>query len=301
MKIRIGSRGSNLALWQARWVCERLRGLGAEPDIVVIRTTGDARLDRFAAIATKGIFIKEIEEALLRREIDLAVHSLKDLPTILPQGLMLAAIPERQDPADVLIASGAAAGISDLAPAARVGTSSPRRICQLRARRPDLQAVEIRGNVETRVRKVDNGEVDAVVLAFAGIHRLGLDHRITARLELAEMLPAPGQGALAVETHAESGELNALLQQLDHPPTRSATGAERLLLERLGGGCRLPLGALARWKDGRLVLEAVIGKPDGSEILRGASSGTGAEDAAEQMAQFFKSRGAMEWLESECT
>lgn len=296
MTIKIGSRGSNLALWQARWVRDALRKLDITSEIVVIKTTGDAHLDRFSAIQTKGIFIKEIEEALLCREIDLAVHSLKDLPTMLHEKLVLAAIPEREDAADVLIAAGDATSIASLPRNARVGTSSPRRIAQLRAQRPDIQAVEIRGNVETRIRKVDHKEVDGVILAFAGIHRLGLDGRISAKLTPEEMLPAPGQAALALETHQGNQQLNAALRRLDHPPTRSATHAERLLLEKLGGGCRLPLGALARPQDDQLFLQAVVGRLDTLEILRGAAMGTSAEEVAEEMADFFKTEGALQWL-----
>lgn len=291
MKIKIGSRGSNLALWQARWVSDAIARLGIASEILVIKTTGDARLDRFAAIATRGMFIKEIEEALLRREIDLAVHSLKDLPTLLPAGLALAAIPEREDPADVLIAAEPATCVAALPAGARVGTSSPRRICQLRAQRPDIRPAEIRGNVETRIRKVEEGEVDAVVLAFAGVHRLGMDHRIAAKLELTEMLPAPGQGALALEIHEDNHELNELLRNLDHSPTRTATGAERRLLEKLGGGCRLPLGAYARWQNDHLVLQAVLGRPDGLQVARAEARARSAEKVAEEAVRFFESQG----------
>lgn len=299
MKIRIGSRGSNLALWQAHWVSEAVAKLGAQSEIVIIKTTGDARMDRFSAIDTKGIFIKEIEEALLAREIDLAVHSLKDLPTILPAKLTLAAIPVREDPADVLIATASVSSLATLGAGARVGTSSPRRVSQLRALRPDLRPQEIRGNVETRIRKVDGGEVDAVILAYAGVHRLGLDNRINAKLGLDTMLPAPGQGALALEIHEENSELAKLLESLNHPPTRSAVEAERLLLEGLGGGCRLPLGAYASWRENRLALKAVIGNPDTSQILRVEAVGASPREVSENAAQSLLSQGVLEWLRHE--
>ena len=290
MRARIGSRGSNLAVWQARWVADALARLKLPSEIVIIKTTGDRRLERFSTIDARGMFIKEIEEALLRREIDLAVHSLKDLPVALPAKLLLAAIPERENPADVLIAGQPAGSIAALAAGARVGTSSPRRIAQLRALRPDLQIVEIRGNVETRIKSMDDGRTDAVVLAFAGVHRLGMDHRIGAMLDFKEMLPAPGQGALALETHEENRELNALLRSLDHMPTRTATEAERLLLEKMGGGCRLPLGALAQWQGDTLHLQAVIAKPDSGELLRAEAAGDSAEEAAEKVSTSFASR-----------
>ena len=296
MKIRIGSRGSNLALWQARWVSDQLCKLRIESEIVVIKTTGDVNLNRFSAISTKGIFIKEIEEALLRGEIDLSVHSLKDVPTVLQDKLTLAAIPEREDPADVLIASDGVTSIAALPKNARVGTSSPRRVCQLKALRPDLQPWEIRGNVDTRIRKVKNHEVDAVILAYAGVHRLGMDEHISAKLRPEEMLPAPGQAALAVEIGQENIALGKILSALDHEPTRSATAAERLLLEKLGGGCRLPLGALASWQENQLHLRAAIGKPDGRGILRGDVTGDSPSDAAERMADFLLSHGLAEWL-----
>ncbi len=273
-----------------------MRKLRIDSEIVVIKTTGDANLNRFSAISTKGMFIKEIEEALLRGEIDLAVHSLKDVPAVLPERLTLAAIPEREDPADVLIASDGVTSIAALPKNARVGTSSPRRICQLRALRPDIQPLEIRGNVETRIRKVESQEVDAVILAFAGVHRLGMDEHISAKLTPEEMLPAPGQGALAVEVHQDNLSLRHTLGALDHEPTRSTTETERLLLERLGGGCRLPLGALARWQDNRIHLQAAIGKPDGQGILRGEVTGDSPSDAADRMADFLQSRGLSEWL-----
>ncbi|HEV8129939.1 MAG TPA: hydroxymethylbilane synthase [Acidobacteriota bacterium] len=297
MKIRIGSRGSNLAMWQARWVSDQLCRLHIDCEIVIIRTTGDANLNRFSAIFTKGMFIKEIEEALLRGEIDLAVHSLKDVPTALPNKLILAAIPERDDPADVLIAADGVTSIATLAENARVGTSSPRRVCQLRALRPDIQVQDIRGNVETRINKVERGEVDAVVLALAGVRRLGLNARISAKLGPEEILPAPGQGALVVEMREENLDLKQTLRYMDHAPTRSATDAERLLLEKLGGGCRVPLGALALWQGNSLRLQAVIGRPDGSEILRGEVTGSSPGAVAEEMAEFFLARGVKEWLQ----
>ena len=283
-RIKVGSRGSNLALWQARFVIEKLAHFDLECELEVIKTTGDVNRSRFLEIPGKGIFVKEIEEALLRRDIDLAVHSLKDLPTAQPSGLAITAVLEREDPRDVLIAR-AATSIQDLAAGARVGTSSLRRIVQLRSVRSDIRCEELRGNVETRIRKVQDGHLDAVILAYAGVRRLGLEKHISRRLEIDEMIPAPGQGALAVEAHQENAELIGILKQLDDAATRSATFAERLLLEKLGGGCRYPLGAFARWDQDRLTLKAVAARPDGSDPVRGEVSGASASEAADRMAR----------------
>ncbi|HEY2930566.1 MAG TPA: hydroxymethylbilane synthase [Acidobacteriota bacterium] len=281
-KIKVGSRGSNLALWQARSVIERLSRFDLECEIEVIKTTGDINRNRFLEIPGKGIFVKEIEEALLRRDIDLAVHSLKDLPTAQPAGLTVGAILERENPRDVLIARRAHS-IQDLPAGAKVGTSSLRRITQLRSIRSDIQCQELRGNVETRIRKVQDGHLEAVILAYAGVHRLGMERHISKQLEIDEMIPAPGQGALAVEVHEENTRLREILSQLDHPETRTATSAERLLLQNLGGGCRYPLGAFASWKDDRLVLKAMVARPDGSAPIWGEVSGSSAAEVADKM------------------
>ncbi len=261
----IGSRGSQLALWQARWVQSRLAELGQETRIEIIHTTGDRIQDvALSMVGTKGLFTKEIEEALLLGTIDAAVHSLKDMPTDLPEGLALAAFPAREDVRDALVGCQ----LAELPLHARVGTSSLRRSAQLRALRPDLDLRNIRGNVDTRLRKLDEGQYDAIVLAAAGLHRLGWADRITEYLEPDVMCPAVGQGALAIETRVGP----TVCSQLDHPTTRACITAERALLATLGGGCQVPIGAHARL-DGALRLAAVIVSPDGARVIRRSASG----------------------------
>src|SRR5271155_3298896 len=222
--LTIGSRGSQLALWQARWIQTRLQSFGIESRIQIIHTTGDKITDvALSKVGTKGLFTKEIEEALLAGSIDLAVHSLKDMPTELPDGLTLAAIPEREDPRDALIGRA----LEDLPQGARVGTGSLRRSAQLRARRPDLQIEDIRGNVDTRLRKLDEGRYDAIVLASAGLRRLGLETRITELFNPGVMCPAVGQGALAVETRDDGGPAFHVAKRLEHAASRIAVTAER--------------------------------------------------------------------------
>lgn len=276
--LTIGSRGSQLALWQARWIQARLESWGVECRLEVIHTTGDKITDvALSKVGTKGLFTKEIEEALLGGAIDLAVHSLKDMPTELPAGLTLAAIPEREDARDAMV-GGRLAGLSQRA---RVGTSSLRRAAQLRAMRPDLQIENIRGNLDTRLRKLDAGQYDAIVLASAGLRRLGWENRITELLDPAVMCPAVGQGALAVETRADGGPAQEICGRIEHRETRIAVTAERAVLAALGGGCQVPIGAHATvGQDSGLVhLEAVIVSPDGVRIIRKQSSGR-ASDAA---------------------
>jgi len=252
-------------LWQARWVQARLAEFGEESRIEIIRTTGDTVQDvALSKVGAKGLFTKEIEEALLNGTIDLAVHSLKDMPTDLPPGLTLAAIPQRQDPRDAL----AGRRLAELFSGARVGTSSLRRSAQLRALRPDLQIENIRGNVDTRLRKLDEGQFEAILLAAAGLRRLGLDHRISELLEPDAMCPAVGQGALAVETRDDNGHAAQVCHKLDDPQTRVAVTAERAVLAALGGGCQVPIGALAEGSD-PLRLRALIISPDGQTVIRG--------------------------------
>src|ERR1017187_5656239 len=235
----IASRGSQLALWQARWVAAQLTAAGRECRIEIVKTTGDKITDvPLAKVGTKGLFTKEIEEALLDGRADLAVHSLKDLPTELPQGLVLAAVPEREDPRDAVVGKP----LADLPPGAKVGTSSLRRAAQLRKLRPDLRIESVRGNLDTRLRKLDEGQYDAILLAAAGLKRLGWEYRIAEILPPDIVCPAVGQGALAIET-GQSGLLTC--QQLHHAPTQSAVTAERSLLAALGGGCQVPIGAYA--------------------------------------------------------
>jgi hydroxymethylbilane synthase len=295
--LTIGSRGSQLALCQARWVQGRLEALGAPCCIEIIKTTGDKITDvPLAGVGTKGLFTKEIEEALLEGRIDLAVHSLKDLPTQLPLGLTLAAIPEREDPRDVLVGRR----LAELGAGARVGTSSLRRQAQLRAVRPDLKVVPVRGNLDTRLRKLAQGHYEALVLAAAGLKRLGWEERITEFLPVETMCPAVGQGALAVETRQDGSEAQRTCGQLDDAPSRAAVLAERAVLAALGGGCQVPIGAHARVENDQLRLLAVVVSPDGSRIVRRQAIGPLAEPLklGEALAQELLATGAQEILEA---
>jgi hydroxymethylbilane synthase len=268
--LTIGSRGSQLALWQAHWVQARLEALGEQCRIEIIKTTGDKITDvALSLVGSKGLFTKEIEEALLAGAIDLAVHSLKDMPTDLPAGVTLAAIPEREDPRDALIGRA----LNDLAPGACVGTGSLRRAAQLRALRSDLQIEDIRGNVDTRLRKLDEGRYDAIVLASAGLRRLGWESRITELFDPAIMCPAVGQGALAVETRDDAGPALQIAKQLDHAESRAAVTAERAVLAALGGGCQAPMGAHAQVNGATIYIQALIVSPDGAQLIRQQSSG----------------------------
>ena len=268
--LTIGSRGSQLALWQAHWVKGQLESLGEQVRIEIIHTTGDKITDvALSKVGTKGLFTKEIEEALLDGRIDLAVHSLKDMPTDLPAGLTLAAIPQREDPRDALVGKK----LADLPDRCQVGTSSLRRAAQLRATRPDLRIENIRGNVDTRLRKLDEGLYDAIVLASAGLRRLGLKDRITEMLDPRVMCPAVGQGALAIETRSDAGRAQEICARLEHLETRTAVTAERAVLASLGGGCQVPIGAYAVIRDHRVSLEAVVVSPDGATVIRKQTSG----------------------------
>jgi hydroxymethylbilane synthase len=276
----IGSRGSQLALWQAHWVKARLEELGEECRIEIIHTTGDKITDvALSKVGTKGLFTKEIEEALLARSIDLAVHSLKDMPTEVPAGLTLAAFPVREDPRDAVVGKK----LADLPPGARVGTSSLRRSAQIRAVRPDLQIENIRGNVDTRLRKLDEGQYDAIMLASAGLRRLGWHDRIAELLDPEVMCPAVGQGALAIETRDDAGPAFEICRRLDNEQTRICVTAERAVLATLGGGCQVPIGAVAQWAPsghGPVLLQAVVVSPDGTQIIRKSTRGATAEAAA---------------------
>ena len=272
----IASRGSQLALWQARWVSAQLTAAGHECRIEIIKTTGDKITDvPLAKVGSKGLFTKEIEEALLDGRADLAVHSLKDLPTELPQGLILAAVPEREDPRDAVVGKR----LADLAIGAKVGTSSLRRSAQLRKLRPDLAVESVRGNLDTRLRKLDEGQYDAILLAAAGLKRLGWGDRIAEILEPEQMCPAVGQGALAIETRTAGAGRDACAA-LDHLATRAAVIAERGVLAALGGGCQVPIGAHAIAADGRVRVQAVVASPDGSELVRAESEGPAGEAEA---------------------
>jgi len=297
MMLTIGSRGSQLALWQARWVKGRLEELGESCRIAIIKTTGDKITDvPLANVGGKGLFTKEIEEALLRGDIDLAVHSMKDLPTLLPEGLIIAAVAEREDPRDALVGRK----LHDLPAGCKVGTSSLRRAAQLRALRPDLKVESVRGNLDTRLRKLDQGQYDAIVLAAAGLKRLGWADRIAEILSTNYMCPAVGQGAMAIETRADGGPGQEVCAKLDHPDTRAAVTAERALLAALGGGCLVPIGAYAALDGGQLNMTAVVCTPDGDRLLRRNASGP-AEDAEElgrELARTLLDAGADDILEA---
>ncbi|HET9400512.1 MAG TPA: hydroxymethylbilane synthase [Candidatus Acidoferrales bacterium] len=280
--LRIGSRGSALALWQANFVKVRLeRECAAVCEIRVIKTTGDRQQSApLTAFGGKGVFVKEIEEALLRDEIDLAVHSMKDVPTEIPEELTIAAICERVDVRDALISSSGRK-LADLPHGSRVGTSSLRRRAQLMRARPDLEFVELRGNVDTRLKKLDAGDCDALVLAWAGLDRLGLAARITETLSCEVSLPAVGQGALGIETRRDDEAVIKTVARLDHRATRAAVLAERELLREVEGGCQIPLGAWARTESGRLVMDACIVSLDGRDYVRTRVSGE--EDSPESL------------------
>jgi hydroxymethylbilane synthase len=292
----IGSRGSQLALWQANHIQQRLAEHGIQSRIEIIQTTGDrittVSLSELGPMtSTKGLFTKELEEALLDGRIDLAVHSLKDMPTELPNGLRLAAIPARADVRDALVGKS----LEELPRGARVGTSALRRQAQLKALRPDLVVESIRGNVDTRLRKLDEGQFDAIMLAAAGLRRLGWGDRITQYLSLDEMCPAAGQGALAIETTNEFREVDLL----DDAESRAAITAERALLRGLGGGCQVPIGAHATVMGTSLHLRAVVASPDGAVLIRQESDGLTAEAAevGTRLAESLIEGGAREILD----
>lgn len=322
LRLVIGSRGSDLALWQARHVQGLLleRFTGGDFPIIVIKTEGDRIQDRALHQVGdgKGFFTKELEEALLARRIDLAVHSLKDLPTISPDGLVLAAVPAREEPYDVWVAHDRS-GFLEAKPGARVGTASLRRKAQLRARRPDLEYVDLRGNVPTRIQRVQNGDFDAIVLAKAGLQRLGLLPAHAQVLSFEWLLPAPAQGALGLQSRADDDVTRSTLQTLEDHDARLAITAERAFLRRLEGGCQVPIGAHARWQSGAsdpdaprpLLLEGMVAALDGSRVLRGtqvvqippgALGAIGAEHLARaesagiQLAEELRTQGADEIL-----
>jgi len=284
----IASRGSQLALWQARWVEGQLTARGHECRIQIIKTT-DVPL---AKVGTNGLFTKEIEEALLDGSADLAVHSLKDLPTELPAGLVIAAVPPREDSRDAMVGKR----LTDLPAGARVGTSSLRRAAQLRKLRPDLTIESVRGNLDTRLRKLDEGQYDAILLAAAGLKRLGWGDRIAEILDPGVMCPAVGQGALAIETRAGESPCTAL----DDPDTHAAVTAERGLLAALGGGCQVPIGAHAKVAGGHVSLTAIVASPDGSELIRANAEGpvADADSIGRKLGAELLAQGAKEILEA---
>ncbi|HEV7376218.1 MAG TPA: hydroxymethylbilane synthase [Pyrinomonadaceae bacterium] len=300
-RLTIGSRGSKLALWQAEWVKARLGEAHphTQVSIEIIKTSGDVLKDApLTLIGGKGVFTRELEEALLDGRIDLAVHSLKDLPTVLPDRLVIAAIPEREDTRDALVLRARLViekpSIRNLPERSIVGTSSLRRLSQLKHQRPDLIVKELRGNVDTRLRKLDEGQYDAIILATAGLRRLGLKERISAPIEIEEMLPAVGQGALAVETRNDDEETLRLLAALEHRQTRTACMAERALLRELGGGCQLPIAAYAVVNENRLRLYGLVADPSGETIIRDSLEGaaSNAEQLGSELAIRLRERGA---------
>lgn len=290
--VRIGTRGSALALWQAEHVRVRLAGLGHAAEIRTITTTGDRFLDRrLETVGGKGAFLKEIEEALLAREVDLAVHSLKDVPTTLPEGLRLCAYLERADPRDALV-SRAGALLADLPAGATVGTTSLRRQAQLRERRPDLVLADLRGNVDTRLRRLREGRFDAILLAAAGMTRLGCIDEATELLNPVEFLPAPGQGVVTLECRVDDEATATLVSALHHPASACAVLAERAFLAALGGGCNLPLGAYAHAEGADLVLCAFVSRTDGSRMLRGVRRGSDPAAIGQTLADELLAQGA---------
>jgi hydroxymethylbilane synthase len=299
---RIGTRGSALALWQARSIARALcEATGVEPEIVIIKTSGDKfQQTSFSQIGTKGIFIKELEDALLDERIDLAVHSMKDVPTEMPEGLTIAAIGKREDVRDALLSSRGAT-LESLPRGARVGTSSLRRQSQLLHARRDLRMIELRGNVDTRIEKLKRGDYDAIVLAKAGLDRLGLSGNISQVLPHNVSLPAAGQGAIGIEARMADAETLRILAALEDSESRGAVTAERAALAGLGGGCQVPIGAWGRIENGKLALDVVVLSPDGMQRMRETDSGAleDAEAIGKRVAQKLRDGGAAALLERE--
>ncbi len=278
-RIKIGTRGSKLALWQANWVKSALESIDSHlcAELVIIKTKGDKITDvPLAEVGGKGLFVKEIETAILENRIDLAVHSMKDMPADIPAGLQIGAIPERENPADVLI-SKSGQKLAELKHQACIGTSSLRRAAQLRFDRPDVCILPLRGNLDTRIRKLEAGEFDAVILAAAGIRRMGLENKITEYLDPDRILPAVGQGALCIEIRSDDSENLQLISGLDHNPTRLAVSGERAFLNRLEGGCQVPLAAYGQVIRDRFILSGLVAEVDGSKQIKDSLTGSPAE------------------------
>jgi len=296
-RLRIGSRGSQLALWQANHISALLRERGHEVELEIIKTTGDKITDvALAQVGTKGMFTKEIEDALADRRVDLAVHSLKDLPTELPPGFELVAITERVNPRDVFLSVNYDC-LDALPKGAKVGTSSLRRQAQLKAFRADLVVHPLRGNVDTRVRKLEEGDYDGIILAAAGLTRLGKTQLVKEYLSEEFMCPAAGQGALGIEIRKGDVAMRKHLKFLNDVDSHAATICERTLLNKLGGGCQVPIGAFAQMKDAKLQLTGVVARPDGSEVLREQQSGTDPVALGELVGDTLLKRGANKILE----
>jgi len=300
--IIIGTRGSRLALWQANWVKSRLTS--TEPSLSVqleiIKTKGDKILDTpLAAVGGKGLFVKEIEEALLDGRIDLAVHSMKDMPAIIPEGLCIGSVPEREVPLDVLISKDGLP-LARMGAGARIGTSSLRRASQLRYARPDVEIIPLRGNLDTRIRKLETERLDAIVLAAAGVKRLNLADKITEYLDENMMLPAAGQGALCIEIRANDTTITPLVESLNHPETRSAVLGERAFLSRLEGSCQVPIAAYGTIDNGRLTLRGLVADIMGTAVVKDTISGpaASAEAAGLELAERLLTMGAREILQN---
>jgi len=294
--IRIATRESLLALWQAEYVSTALRNAhpGLEVELIKMKSQGDKILDvPLAKVGGKGLFTKELEEGLLRGDADIAVHSMKDVPMELPEGLHLPVICPREDPRDAFV-SNTYKSFDELPQGAVVGTSSMRRQCQLLARRPDLEIKFLRGNVQTRLRKLDDGEYDAIILASAGLKRLEQGHRITELLEITTVLPACGQGAVGIECRVDDDEVNLMILALNDPKTQARVLAERAMNRRLEGGCQVPIGGYAELDHGVIVLHGLVGRPDGTQIVTGSVSGfpEAAEELGTVLAEDLLARGA---------
>jgi hydroxymethylbilane synthase len=295
--LRLGTRASALARWQAEWVAARLAERGVAVELVPITTQGDVKTGPLGQIGGQGLFTKEIQRALVDGKIDLAVHSYKDVPTAAVEGLLLAAVPERESTADVLV-SHKADRIDSLPPSARVGTGSPRRQAQLLHLRPDLIVEDIRGNVETRLRKLEEGQFDAIVLAEAGLKRLGLGQTISHVIPRAAMFPAVGQGALAIEARVDDVHTQAQLAPLDHVDSHWAVLAETMLLAMLRAGCLAPVGAWGRVENGRLLLDAVVLSVDGKQRIAasGVTEGMHAGELGQRVATDLLAQGAADLI-----
>ncbi|SMB94173.1 hydroxymethylbilane synthase [Desulfonispora thiosulfatigenes DSM 11270] len=299
--IRVGSRKSQLALWQSEFVISLLKERNPEYtfELIPISTKGDKLLDvALSKIGDKGLFTKELENALLENRIDFAVHSMKDIPTVLPEGLIISAITERHDSRDVLISKNMVL-FDDLPKGAKVGTSSLRRRSQILNKRPDLSIEDIRGNLNTRLKKMETENFDAIVIAAAGVERLGWHDKITQKLDFSLSLPAVGQGALGIETRENDEEILKVIDTINHPETNSCVTAERSLLRYLEGGCQIPIGAHALIKDGKMFIEAMVASLDGKILIRDNLEGN-IEDAKElgiTLAEKLKAQGAVKILE----
>ncbi|MBP1596525.1 MAG: hydroxymethylbilane synthase [Acidobacteria bacterium] len=301
--LTIGTRGSSLALAQAQWVRQHIQSgcPQAEITLKIIRTSADQDMETsIRSGAATGVFVKEIEEALIAGEIDLAVHSMKDLPTRIPEGVEIGAIPAREDPRDALIARSHCRNLDQLPPGAVIGTGSVRRQAQILALRPDLTARDIRGNVGTRLEKLDAGKYDAIILACAGLNRLGLQDRIDLRFETGQMIPAPGQGALALEVRKGDGGTAELISFLNDPDAATAVFAERAFLRRMGSGCNSPIAVHARVAGSLCTIDGMVATPDGSRMIRKSArcATAGAVEAADALAETILSTGGADILKS---